>query len=91
MAARHHRPLGGGAMIHLTATTPIWIATQPADFRRGIDGFVALCRDHYRQPPQTGVLFVFRHRAATMIRILAYDGSGYWLLSKRLSRGRFRP
>lgn len=83
-------------MIYLTATTPILVATAPADFRRGIDGFVALCEQHLGVAPRDGTLYVFRNRASTMVRILAYEitanghGSGYWLLTKRLSRGRFR-
>ena len=83
-------------MIHLTATTPILLATEAADFRRGLDGFVALCEHGLGQMPRDGTLYVFRNRARTMVRILAYEtdsqgvGSGYWLMTKRLSRGRFR-
>lgn len=79
-------------MIHLTASTAILIATHPADFRKGIDGLVALCQQGLQQNPRSGTLYVFINRAATMIRILVYDrqGSGYWLMTKRLSRGRYR-
>ena len=77
-------------MIHLTANTPILVAMQPADFRKGIDGFVALCQYSLQQSPRSGTLFVFRNRASTMIRILAYDGNGFWLMTKRLSTGRFQ-
>jgi transposase len=37
-----------------------------------------------------GQMFVFRSRRGTAIRLLTYDGQGYWLLQKRLSKGRFR-
>jgi len=77
-------------MIHLTAQTPILVARQPADFRRGVDGFVALCQQQLAQNPRSGTLFVFINRAATMIRILAYEQNGYWLMTKRLSTGRYR-
>ena len=83
-------------MIYLTASTPIMIATAPADFRRGVDGFVALCEQQLHAQPRNGTLYVFSNRARTMVRILAYEadakgaGSGYWLLTKRLSRGRFK-
>jgi transposase len=77
-------------MIHLTATTPIRLAREPADFRSGIDGLVARCQQHLRQDPRSGTLYVFINRRATMIRILAYDHNGYVLMTKRLSRGRFR-
>jgi transposase len=79
-------------MIHLTATTSIRVATERADFRKGIDGFVALCQHDLKQNPRSGTLYVFLNRSATMVRILAYDGQGpgYWLMTKRLSKGRYQ-
>ena len=76
-------------MIHLTADTHILLATQPADFRQGIDGLVAVCRSRLLGDPRSGVLFVFINRSKTMIRALAYDGTGFWLMTKRLSKGKF--
>lgn len=80
----------GSGMIHLTASTPILIATEPANFRCGIDGFVARCQHTLGQNPRSGTLFVFTNRRRTMIRVLAYDANGYWLCTKRLSKGRYR-
>ena len=76
-------------MIPLTASTPISLAREPADFRAGIDGFVART-EKLHQNPRSGRLFVYINRSQTMIRILAYDSNGYVLVTKRLSRGRFR-
>lgn len=76
-------------MIHLTADTHILLAHEAADFRKGIDGFVAICSQTLKQDPRNGTLFVFINRAATMIRILSYESNGYYLITKRLSRGRF--
>jgi transposase len=60
----------------------ILVAVQPADFRKGIDGLVRVCKDVLRQDPLSGCVFVFRN--------LVYDGQGSWLCQKRLSCGRFR-
>ncbi len=76
-------------MIRMTASTHILLATQPADFRKGIDGFVALCTLDLAQDARSGSLFVFINRSKTMVRILSYDGTGFWLLTKRLSKGKF--
>lgn len=76
-------------MIALTATSRILLSTQPADFRKGIDGFVALCQQMLNQDPRSGVVFVFINRSKTMVRALHYDGTGFWLMTKRLSKGRF--
>ena len=76
-------------MIQLTCHMRILVATEPADFRKGIDGLARLCREQLRQDPFKGALFVFRNRRATAIKVLTYDGRGFWLCQKRLSKGRF--
>ena len=76
-------------MIHLTAQTHILLATKPADFRQGIDGLAHVCRARLSSNPRSGSLFVFINRSKTMIRALGYDGSGFWLMTKRLSKGKF--
>ena len=76
-------------MIQLTAQTRIRVAVEPADFRRGIDGLARLCRADLGEEPFSGTLFVFCNRRRTAIKALAYDGQGFWLLQKRLSKGTF--
>jgi len=76
-------------MIQLTTHMRILVATEPADFRKGIDGLARLCCEQLTQDPFKGTLFVFRNRRATSIKILVYDGQGFWLCQKRLSKGRF--
>jgi transposase len=68
----------------------ILLATEPQDFRKGIDGLSRVCREELEADPFTGTVFVFTNRRRTTIRFLIYDGQGYWLATKRLSMGRFR-
>jgi transposase len=77
-------------MMQLTPQMRILVCIQPADFRRGIDGLARMCRETLGADPMSGWVFVFRNRRATAIKILLYDGQGFWLAQKRLSRGRFR-
>ena len=77
-------------MIHLTAQTQILLATKPTDFRCGIDGLAAVCRGRLASDPRSGTLFVFINRSKTMVRALGYDGTGFWLMTKRLSAGKFQ-
>ena len=77
-------------MIQLTPHMKILVAITPIDFRRGIDGMAQNCRQHLEQDPFNGTVFVFRNRRATSIKMLVYDGRGFWLCQKRLSKGRFK-
>lgn len=77
-------------MIQITPQMRVLVAIEPVDFRKGIDGLVRLCRDNLECDPFSGVVFVFRSRKATSIKLLVYDGRGFWLCQKRLSQGRFR-
>jgi transposase len=76
-------------MIQLTAHMRIFVAKHPVDFRKGIDGLAAVCRQVLREDPLSGSVFVFRSRTRVAVRILVYDGQGMWLMTKRLSSGRF--
>lgn len=77
-------------MLSITPQMRILVGVEPADFRKGIDGLAGICRNALREDPFSGVVFVFRNRRATAIKILIYDGQGFWLCQKRLSKGRFQ-
>ena len=77
-------------MIQITPQMRVLVAVEAADFRRGIDGLAQLCRVVLQADPFTGAVFVFRNRRRTAIKLLVYDGQGFWLCHKRLSKGRFR-
>ena len=76
-------------MIQLTAQMRFFVAVAPVDFRRGIDGLCRLCRELLSADPFSGTVFVFRNQRGTSIKLLTYDGQGYWLCQKRLSQGKF--
>jgi len=76
-------------MLQITSQMKILLAVAPADFRRGIDGLARLCQETLQQDPFAGTVFVFRNRKGTALKVLTYDGQGFWLCHKRLSQGRF--
>ena len=76
-------------MLAITPQMKILVAVEPADFRKGIDGLVRLCEEKLGEDAFTGVVFCFRNRRGTAIKVLVYDGQGFWLCHKRLSQGRF--
>jgi len=66
----------------------VFLASHPVDFRRGIDGLVALVRDA-GSDPFDGALYVFRAKRADRIKIVWWDGSGVCLYLKRLEKAKF--
>lgn len=77
-------------MIQLIPQLRILLACQPVDFRNGIDGLASLCKRALEEDPFSGALFVFRNRRGTALKLLCYDGVGFWLVTRRLSEGRIR-
>jgi transposase len=77
-------------MIQLVPQLRILLACEPVDFRRGIDSLAAVCRTQFDENPMSGSVFVFRNRAGTALKLLTYDGGGYWLCLRRLSTGKIR-
>ena len=77
-------------MIQVTPQMRILVAVEPADFRKGIDGLARVAQEELRGDPFSGCVFVFRNRRRTSVKLIVYDGQGFWLCQKRLSQGRFR-
>jgi transposase len=77
-------------VIQITPQMRVLLAVAPIDFRKGIDGISQLCRSILYEDPLDGTMFLFRSRAAKAIKLLVYDGQGFWLAQKRLSTGKFR-
>ena len=67
----------------------VLVAVEPVDLRKGIDGLAAVCREKLQADPFSGWLFIFRSRRATAIRVLVFDGQGFWMAHKRLARDDF--
>lgn len=75
-------------MLQLTPQHRFFLSIEPLDFRKGIDAIVACCKQRLHADPMSGAWFVFTNRRRTAIKLLVYDGQGYWLCMKRFSQGR---
>ena len=76
-------------MIQITPHMKVFVHIETVDFRAGIDGLCKICREGLKADPFDGTVFVFRGRQGTSVKLLIYDGQGFWLCQKRLSEGRF--
>ena len=76
-------------MLSITQRHRIFLAVQPIDFRKGIDGIALLCKNKFSQDPMSGHYFVFHNKRKTDLKILHYDLQRFCLYQKRLSSGKF--
>ena len=68
----------------------IWLYNQPTDMRKSYTGLSALVKNHLKENPLNGQLFVFINRRRTQLKILYFDRSGYCIWMKKLEQGLFR-
>ena len=76
-------------MLSLPASIRVFLALGDTDMRKSIDGLVATTRHVLKRDPFTGDLFAFCNRRRTCVKIIYWEGSGCWLLMKRLERGTY--
>jgi len=76
-------------MLSLSPATRVFLALRPIDGRKGFNGLYSLVKETLHQEPTSGFLFVFLNQRRNRLKILTYDGSGLWMLTKRLDRGTY--
>lgn len=74
-------------MLQITPQHHIHIAIKPVDFRKGINGLKAYCEKSLYADPFSGHIFVFCNRQRSAVKLLVYDGNGFWYCHKRFSYG----
>lgn len=68
----------------------VYLACGHTDMRKQINGLAAIVESSFKLDPFGGELFVFCNRSRDRLKILEWDGDGFWLYFKRLEKGRFR-
>jgi transposase len=76
-------------MFGLGPATKVYVAVGATDLRKGFDGLYGLARDALGLDPLSGHLVLFCNRSRTRLKVLFWDGSGLWICTKRLEKGRF--
>src|SRR5690606_25888416 len=74
---------------HVPAQAKVVIMHESVNFRNGIDGLTSTARRVLEKEPMDGTIFVLRNKRRHMLRLLFYDGGGFWLCTRRLSKGTF--
>jgi transposase len=76
-------------MLAFPAAIKIYVAVEPVDMRKQYDGLWAAAQAQLDEDPKNGALFCFTNKGRTRLKLLYWDGTGVWVLAKRLEQGRF--
>ena len=73
----------------LSSAVRAYVCAEPIDMRRSIDGLACLVEPLLGMDPFSGQVFVFVGKRRNKVKLLVWDRHGFWVLYKRLERGRF--
>ena len=76
-------------MLAFPAAIRIYVALEPVDMRKQYDGLWAAVQEQLGEDPKEGAVFCFTNRERTRLKLLYWNGTGVWVLAKRLEQGRF--
>lgn len=76
-------------MLSFASSVRVFLAVEPIDVRKGFEGLHALASERLREDVRSGALFVFTNKRHTRLKMLYFDGTGLWLMTKRLEEGTF--
>lgn len=76
-------------MLAFPAAIRIYLAVQPVDMRKSFNGLWAAATERLQEDPKHGAVFAFINGERTRLKLLYWDGTGVWVLAKRLEKGRF--
>jgi transposase len=76
-------------MLTFNGNLKVYVALEPCDMRKSFHGLSAIVRNHLDLDPLSGAAYLFTNRARNLIKILYFDNTGYWVVAKKLERGRF--
>jgi transposase len=76
-------------MLSFPAAIKIYVALAPVDMRKQLNGLWTAASEQLGEDPKQGAVFVFINKGRTRLKLLYWDGTGGWVLAKRLEQGRF--
>jgi transposase len=76
-------------MLSFAGSLRVFLAVEACDMRKGFEGLLGLVDERLQEDIRCGALFVFSNKRRTRLKVLYFDGTGLWLMTKRLEQGTF--
>ncbi len=76
-------------MLSFSGNLKVYLATEPCDMRKSFNGLSAVVSQKLQESPVSGAAFIFTNKKRNLLKILYWDGSGLWVMAKRLEKGNF--
>lgn len=76
-------------MLAFPHSVRIFVAVQPVDMRKQFNGLWSAASEQLEEDPKSGAVFCFINKERSRLKLLYWDGTGVWVLAKRLEKGRF--
>jgi transposase len=76
-------------MFNFSTSLRIYLHVKPVDMRKAFNGLYAVAKHELGKDPMDGSLFVFCNQSHNRVKLLYFDGTGFWVMAKRLERGTF--
>ena len=76
-------------MLSFSGSLKVYVALDPIDMRKCFEGLYAAVSEKLQADVKSGALFVFTNNKRTRLKVLYFDGTGLWLMTKRLEQGTF--
>ncbi len=76
-------------MLSFSGNLKVYLATEPCDMRKSFNGLSAVVSQKLQESPTSGAAYLFTNKKRTLLKILYWDGSGLWVMAKRLEKGTF--
>ncbi|MBX3742531.1 MAG: IS66 family insertion sequence element accessory protein TnpB [Akkermansiaceae bacterium] len=76
-------------MLSFAGNLRVFVALEPCDMRKSFNGLQSLVSERLAEDPMQGAVFAFTNKNRTRLKLLYWDGTGLWVMAKRLEKGSF--
>jgi transposase len=76
-------------MLIFTQSLRVCLAVDPCDLRASFEKLAVLVKERLGEDERSSQVFVFTNKRKNRVKMLYWDGTGLWILAKKLEAGTF--